>query len=212
MLWEGKQHFASHFAREVHVDEIAAQLEADPVELRLRNLTHPRFRRVLTAVAEKFGWKDRRTAPSSGVGSGIGVALGSDVGSYVADCVELAVEGREVRVDHVVAAFDCGLVVNPDGVRNQVEGSIVMGIGTALWEAVEFDGGRVLNPSFSRYRVPRITDAPRIDVELVGDPETPPTGAGEPAIVPIAAAVANAVRDATGTRIESLPVTPQLSG
>ncbi len=197
----------NHFAREVHLDEIAARLEADPVELRLRNLTHPRFRRVLKAAVEKFGWKDRRAASSSGVG----VALGFDVGSYVAECVELAVEGREVRVERVTAAFDCGLVVNPDGVRNQVEGSIMMGIGTALWEAVEFDGGRVLNAGFSRYRVPRITDAPRIDVELVGDPETPPTGAGEPAIVPIAAAVANAVLNATGTRIESLPVTPQLS-
>ena len=103
------------------------------------------------------------------------------------------------------------LIVNPDGVRNQVEGSIIMGIGTALWEAVEFDGGRVLNPAFSRYRVPRITDAPRIEVFLVGDPTTPSTGAGEPAIVPIAAAVANAVRQATGISIEALPIVPRLA-
>ena len=86
----------------------------------------------------------------------------------------------------------------------------MMGIGTALWEAMEFDGGRVLNPGFSRYRVPRITDAPEIEVELVGDPDTPSTGAGEPGIVPVAAAVANAVTDATGTRVDQLPIVPRL--
>ena len=167
----------NHFAREVHVDEIAVDLKLDPVELRLANLTHPRLRRVLSEVADKFAWRSR----TSGASVGFGVALGSDVGSYMAECVELVVEGREVNVRRVVAAFDCGLVINPEGVRNQVEGSIVMGMGTALWEAVEFDGGRLLNPTFSRYRVPRITDAPQIEVALVGDPTTPPTGAGEPA-------------------------------
>ena len=196
----------NHFAREVHMDEIAAALELDPVELRLRNLAHPRLHRTLTEVAERFGWGSRRAGNSVG----LGVALGYDVGSYAAECVELAVEGREVQVQRVVAAFDCGLVLNPDGVRNQVEGSIIMGMGTALWEVVEFAGGRPLNPSFSRYRVPRITDAPQIEVALVGDPATPSTGAGEPAIVPIAAAIANAVYDATGTRIRELPIVPHL--
>jgi CO/xanthine dehydrogenase Mo-binding subunit len=108
-------------------------------------------------------------------------------------------------------AFDCGLVHNPDGARNQIEGSIIMGMGAALWESVEFDGGRILNPSFSRYRVPRIKDAPDIDVVLTGDGDTPPTGAGEPAIVPIAAAIANGVRNATGEPIESIPIVPQLA-
>jgi isoquinoline 1-oxidoreductase len=196
----------NHFAREVHLDEIAAALELDPVELRLRNLTNPRLRRALTTAAERFGWESREAGPSEG----FGVAVGYDVGSYVAECVELAVRDREVQVRRVVAAFDCGLVVNPDGARNQVEGSIMMGIGTALWEAVEFDGGRVLNAGFTHYRVPRITDAPEIEVVLVGDPETPSSGAGEPGIVPIAAAVANAVRDATGTGIDQLPIVPRL--
>ena len=196
----------NHFAREVHLDEIASTLELDPVELRLLNLTHPRLRRVLTEAADRFGWTSRGT----GMSPGFGVAIGYDVGSYVAECVELSVEGREVNVQRVVAAFDCGLVLNPDGVRNQVEGSIIMGMGTALWEAVEFHGGRPLNPSFTRYRVPRITDAPQIEVVLVGVPATPSTGAGEPGIVPIAAAIANAVYDATGSRIQQLPVVPQL--
>ena len=188
------------------MDEIAAALELDPVELRLRNLSHPRLYRALREAAQRFGWGSRSAQTSVG----IGVALGYDVGSYAAECVELTVEGQDVRVQRVVAAFDCGLVLNPDGVRNQVEGSIIMGMGTALWEAVEFAGGRPLNPSFSRYRVPRITDTPQIDVALVGDPTTPSTGAGEPAIVPIAAAIANAVYDAAGTRIRELPVVRHL--
>ncbi|MBI4202043.1 MAG: xanthine dehydrogenase family protein molybdopterin-binding subunit [Chloroflexi bacterium] len=196
----------NHFAREVHMDEIAAALERDPVELRLANLEHPRLRRVLTQAADKFGWG----APRRGLSVGRGVAIGYDAGSFLAECVELRVEGREVKVERVTAAFDGGLVLNPEGVRNQVEGSIVMGMGTALWETVEFGGGRPLNPSFSRYRVPRITDAPQIEVLLVGDPETPSTGAGEPGIVPIAAAISNAVYDATGVRIPELPIVPHL--
>jgi isoquinoline 1-oxidoreductase len=196
----------NHFAREVHLDEIAAALELDPVDLRLRNLSHPRLQRCLTVAAEHFGWQALRQ-PSS---QGIGVAIGYDVGSYVAQCVQVGVQGRDVRVQRVVAGFDCGLVVNPDGVRNQVEGSIVMGMGTALWEALEFADGRMLNPTFSRYRVPRITDAPEIEVALVGDSDTPSTGAGEPGIVPIAPAIANAVFNATGKRIRELPIVPRL--
>ena len=196
----------NHFAREVHIDEIATALEMDPVELRLRNLTHPRFRRVLTEAAERFGWR----AVGGPSNQGVGVAIGLDVGSYVAECVQLAVRGREVQVERVVAAFDCGLVVNPDGVRNQVEGAIVMGLGTALWEGLEFAGGRILNPIFSRYRVPRITDAPEIEVALVGDATTPSTGAGEPGIVAVAPAIANAVFNATGKRVRELPIGARL--
>ena len=197
----------NHFAREVHMDEIAATLKIDPVELRLMNLTHPRLRRVLRQAADSFNWESRR----SGDSVGFGVALGYDAGSYVAECVELVVQRRGVKVQRVVAGFDCGMMVNPDGVRNQVEGSIIMGMGTALREAVEFDAGRLLNPDFSRYRVPRIADAPQVEVVLTGDPTTQSTGAGEPGIVPIAAAINNAVYDATGTRIRDLPIVPRLS-
>ena len=196
----------NHFAREVHIDEIAATLKIDPVALRLMNLTHPRLRRVLRQAADSFGWESRRP----GASVGFGVALGYDAGSYVAECVELIVERRGVKVHRVVAGFDCGMVVNPDGVRNQVEGSIIMGMGTALREAVEFNAGRLLNPSFGRYRVPRITDAPQVEVVLAGDPTTQSTGAGEPAMVPIAAAIDNAVYDATGSRIRDLPIVPRL--
>jgi isoquinoline 1-oxidoreductase len=193
---------ANHFARESHMDEIAAAAGLDPVELRLRNLSHPRFRRVLEAAARRFGW----SAGESPTRRGIGAAIGLDVGSYVGMCLELDIQGSEVRVKRVAAALDCGLTVNPEGAANQVEGSIVMGLGTALYEAMEFRGGRLLNASFARYRVPRATEAPEIAVDLVGDPETPSTGAGEPGIVPVAAAVANAIFDLTGRRVRELPV------
>lgn len=192
----------NHFAREAHIDEIAEAVGMDPVELRLRNLTHPRFRRVLETAAERFGWSDAKP-PSK---RGVGVAIGLDVGSYAATCVQLEVLASEVKVHRVTAALDCGLTVNPEGAASQVEGSIVMGMGTALYEAIDFEGGRVLNAGFTRYRVPRINDAPAIDVALVGDPETRSTGAGEPAIVPIAAAIANAVFDLTGQRHRELPI------
>jgi isoquinoline 1-oxidoreductase len=198
---------ANHFARESHMDEVSAAVGLDPVELRLRNLTHPRFRGVLEAAAERFGWSAATTPPKRGVG----VALGLDVGSYVAMCLQLDVQGSEITVQRVAAALDCGLTVNPDGAANQVEGSIVMGLGTALYEAAEFQGGRVLNAGFARYRVPRITNAPQIEVALVGDPDTPSTGAGEPGIVPVAAAIANAVFDLTGQRIRELPLQRHLA-
>ena len=197
---------ANHFAREVHIDEIAASLKIDPVELRLMNLTHPRLSRVLKQTADRFGWDSRRTESSTGVG----VAIGYDAGSYVAECVELVVQRKVVKLQRVVAGIDCGMVVNPEGVRNQVEGSVIMGMGTALREAIEFDAGRVLNPVFSRYRVPRINDTPQIEVVLAGDATTQSTGAGEPGIVPIAAAIDNAVYDATEFRIRDLPIVPRL--
>jgi len=192
----------NHFAREAHLDEIAAAAGVDPGELRLRHLSHPRFRRVLETALERFGWQPAKM-PS---GRGFGLGVGLDVGSYVALCLEARVQGSEVKVSRVVSALDCGLVVNPEGARNQMEGAIVMGLGTALYEAIEFENGRLLNAGFARYRVPRINDAPQIEVHLVGDPTTPSTGAGEPGIVPMAAALSNAVFDATGQRIRELPL------
>ncbi len=188
------------------MDEIAELAGKDPVEFRLANLAHPRFRRVLESAADAFGW----TRPDLGPGRGAGIALGVDVGSYVATAVELTVQQREVRLTRVAAALDCGQVVNPEGALNQMEGAIVMGIGGALWEAADFEGGRLLNASFARYRVPRIVDTPHIDVRLVGDADAPSTGAGEPGIVPLAAAIAGAVWGATGTRHHELPITRQL--
>ncbi len=192
----------NHFAREVHMDEIAGATGLDPVELRLLNLTEPRFRRALEQTADLFGWADY--VPTEGRSAGI--ALGIDVGSYVATAAEVSLQGNDVRLHRVAASLDCGLVVNPEGARNQMEGAIMMGIGGALFEAADFEGGRVLNSGFARYRVPRITDTPEIEVRLVGDEDTPSTGAGEPGIVPIGAAISNAVFALTGQRHRELPI------
>ncbi len=196
----------NHFARESHIDEIARTIGMDPVEFRLRNLGEPRYRRVLEAAAGAFGWKTA-AAPA---GAGVGVAVGLDVGSYAAECVAIDIAGKEIRVDRVSAAIDCGLVFNPEGVRAQMEGAIIMGLGPALFEAAEFENGRLLNANFARYRVPRISQTPRIEVAICGATENPSTGAGEPGIVPIAPAIANAVSAKTGRRIRELPLQRQL--
>lgn len=192
----------NHFARESHIDEIAAAIGMDPVEFRLRNLPEPRFRAVLETAATNFGW-NTAAAPS---GQGVGAAIGLDVGSFAAECVAISVQGREITVNRVSSALDCGLIFNPEGARAQMEGAIIMGLGGALFEAAEFENGQLLNANFARYRVPRSTQVPAIDVALVGAETNPSTGAGEPGIVPIAPAIANAVFDATGKRIRELPL------
>jgi nicotinate dehydrogenase subunit B len=113
-----------------------------------------------------------------------------------------------LRIERVVEAWDCGPVINPNGLRNQIEGAIMMGIGGALFEDVHFADGRVLNPHFSQYRVPRFRDLPKIEVELIDRKDVPPFGAGETPIVGIAPAVGNAIFSATGVRLRSMPMAP----
>jgi isoquinoline 1-oxidoreductase len=197
---------ANHFAREVHMDELAAALSLDPLEFRRRNLKDARLRAVLDAAAERFGWG--RGKAEAGVGRGL--ACGVEKGGYVATCAEVRIEAdRTVRVQRAVAAFECGAIVNPDHLRNQVEGSVVMGLGGALFEAVEFEEGQILNARLSRYRVPRFSDAPRVEVVLVDRKDLPSAGAGETPIVGIAPAVAGAIFEATGVRLRSLPLAPK---
>ena len=164
--------------------------------------------RGLEGAAKRCGWSGAEPPAKRGVGVAIGLGVGSDV----AACVEVEVQGSEVKVQRVATSLDCGLVVNPEGAKNQMEGAIVMGLGTALYESIEFESGRLLNAGFTRYRVPRSNNAPAIDVDLVGDAETPSTGAGEPGIVTIAPAIANAGFDLTGERIRELPIPRQLRG
>jgi isoquinoline 1-oxidoreductase len=197
---------ANHFARESHMDELAHAAHLDPLELRLKNLKDPRLRAVIEAAAAAFGWGRK-----SGADRGIGIGAGSEKGSYVATCAEVAVDkssGR-VQVIRAVTAFECGAVINPDHLKNQVEGALVMGLGGALFEAIEFENGRIVNPRFSRYRVPRFRDTPQIDVVLLDRKDLPPAGAGETPIVAIAPAIGNAIFDATGVRLRSLPLVPK---
>ncbi|HEX7962783.1 MAG TPA: molybdopterin cofactor-binding domain-containing protein, partial [Terriglobales bacterium] len=198
---------ANHFARESHMDELAHAVNMDPLEFRLKNLTDERVRAVLQAAAEKFGWSKSTPTP----GRGVGLACGLEKGSYFATCAEVEVDRatRNVQIRRVVEAFECGAVVNPNGLRNQVEGAIIQGIGGALFEAIRFDNGRVLNPHFTEYRVPRFRDTPQIEVVLVDRKDLPSAGAGETPIMGLAPAVGNAIFAATGLRIRNLPMVPE---
>lgn len=199
---------ANNFARETHLDEMARALGLDPVRMRLKNLAgDARMRAVLEATAERFGWGRMKAAP----GHGFGIAAGFDKGGYIATAVELMVDrpGGAVKIVRAVSGFECGAVVNPDGLRNQIEGALVMGIGGALFEAVRFDEGKILNPLLSSYRVPRFPDVPVVDVVLVDRKDLPSAGAGESPIMALAPAVGNAIFDATGVRLRALPLAPE---
>lgn len=189
---------ANAFARESAMDELAALAGIDPLEFRLKNLENDRLGAVLKAAAERFGWKDRK--------GHCGIACGIDKGGYVANCVELEVKGKDVALKRIVVAFECGAIVNPLHLKNQVEGSIVMGLGGALSEAIQFAEGKILNPKFSQYRVPRFSDTPPIDIVLLDRKDLPSAGAGECPIMAVAPAIAGAIHAATGQRRRAMPM------
>jgi CO/xanthine dehydrogenase Mo-binding subunit len=194
------------FARESHVDVMAAAAKIDPLEFRLRNTSDPRAKSVLEAAAKAFGWR-----PGAGpTGRGQGIACGVDSESYAVLAVQVSVDraSGKVRVERVVCAQDMGIVVSPDGATMQVEGCITMGLGYVLAEEVRIGDGKVLDENFDTYELPRFSWLPKIETVLVKNDALPPKGGGEPAIVPMGAAVANAVFDATGARISRLPLTP----
>ncbi|MFN7929839.1 MAG: molybdopterin cofactor-binding domain-containing protein [Blastocatellia bacterium] len=200
---------ANHFAREVHLDELAASLKLNPLNFRLHNLQDERLRNVLNAAAKAFGWNWGRTNPAKD--HGFGIAGGFEKGGYVANCVEVAVDraAGKVKLVRIVTAFECGTIINPDGLKNQVEGSIIQGIGGALFEAIDFANGKVLNARFSRYRVPRFSDVPPLETVLLDRKDLPSAGSGECPIVALAPAISNAIFDATGVRLRTLPMIPQ---
>jgi isoquinoline 1-oxidoreductase len=201
---------ANHFAREAHISELADIVGVDPVEMRLRNTRNPRSRAVLEAAAGRFGWG--KSKPPQG--HGFGVAAGFEKGGYVAACAEVAVNRSEnsISVVRIVEAFECGAIVNPDHLKNQIEGSIVQALGGALLEAIEFENGKILNGRFSEYRVPRFGGVPAIEVVLIDRKDLPSAGAGETPIVAPAPAIAAAVFQASGLRLRSMPMTIPQSG
>jgi len=197
---------ANHFARESHMDDLARNCKMEPLAFRLKNCRDERLADVLRAAAHTFGW-ERRVRKG---GNGFGIAGGGEKGGYVANCVEVNVDPASgaVKVLRAVAAFDCGAVVNPTHLQNQIEGAMVMGIGGALFEAVKFDAGKLQNPHFATYRVPRFEDAPRIEVTLVNRKDLPSAGAGETPIMAITPAIRNAILDAAGIPLYSMPLAP----
>jgi len=205
--WRAPANNTNTFARESQIDIMAAKAGMDPLEFRLRNLKNERVQGVLKAAAEKFGWK---TGKLPG-GRGVGVACGFDAGAYVAVIAEVEVNkstGR-VQVKRVVAAQDMGLVINPQGAIIQVEGCVMMGLGYALSEEIRFKGGEILDLNFDSYEIPRFSWLPKIETVLVDSKDPDPQGGGEPAIICMGGAIANAVFDATGARLFQLPMTPE---
>ncbi len=195
------------FARESQIDIMAAKAKTDPLEFRLQNTSDKRMRSVLQAAAQRFVWKTA-AGPS---GLGVGLACGIDAGTYVALFAEVEVDktsGR-VKVKRIACAQDMGQVINPDGAKMQMEGCITMGLGYALSETLRFRGGEILNQNFDTYELPRFSGLPEIDAFLVRNDEITPQGGGEPAIVPVGAAIANAIFDATGARVFQMPMTPE---
>jgi isoquinoline 1-oxidoreductase len=188
------------------MDELAAAAGADPLEFRLAHLENKRLRTVLEKAAQEFRWSARRQQVTAE--RGIGLACGTEKDSVVAACVEVSLDRAKgaIRVTEVCEAFECGPILNPAGLLSQVQGCIVMALGGALTEELEFRDGRILNPRFSRYRVPRFRDVPRIDVHLVENRDIAPAGGGETPIIAAAPAIANAVFAASGVRLRSMPL------
>ncbi|MDK1020542.1 MAG: molybdopterin-dependent oxidoreductase [Candidatus Hydrogenedentes bacterium] len=201
---------ANTFARESFMDELAGEAGADPLAFRLNHLEHPRLRAVLEAAASAFGWKDAIRKTEKNVG--VGLAVGTDKGGYVAACVEVAVGPRSrIEVRRLTQAFECGAIQNPANLRSQVEGCIVMGLGGALSEAMQFKDGKILNATLKEYEVPRFKDVPELDIHLLDRPDLPSAGAGESPIIAVAPAIGNALFRATGRRLRSLPLQAALS-
>jgi len=204
------------FASEGFIDEIAADLKADPVEFRLRNLTgNKRGIECLEAAASKAGWQ-RRSSPSpatsSNIARGRGVAMTQRAGTYVAIIAEVEVNKTtgQAAVKKLFCSHDCGLIVNPDGVRNQVEGNVLQGVSRAIYEEVLFDAnGAVTSLDWASYPILRFPDLPELEIVLINRPEMNPLGAGEGATIPPAAAIANAIFDAVGARLREGPFTPK---
>jgi isoquinoline 1-oxidoreductase len=197
---------ANNFARESFMDELAAAAGANALEFRLAHLENQRIRKVLETAAKHFNWEKRRKNVTEDIG--VGLACGTEKNSVVAACVEVSVNRKrgQIKVNEICEAFECGPIQNPGNLLSQVQGCIVMGLGGALSEAMEFADGKILNASLHSYRVPRFSDVPKVNVHLVNNLDIPSAGGGETPIIAVAPAIGNAVFAATGVRIRSMPM------
>jgi CO/xanthine dehydrogenase Mo-binding subunit len=204
-----------HFASESFMDEVAAALGIDPVELRLRHVKDPRDVAVIKAAADKAGWQARpspRRDQAGGKVSGRGIAYAQRNGTRCAIVAEVDIDRATGKIwaRKFTIAHDCGQIINPAGLTHTIEGNIVQGVSRTLWEEVKFDASNVTSVDWMTYPILDITETPeKIDVVLINRPELAPTGAGEPSIRPVAAAIANAIFDATGVRIRRVPFSPE---
>ena len=203
-----------HFASESFMDELAAALNLDPVEFRLRHVKDARDIAVIKAAAEKAGWQSRPSPRRDQTGpkvSGRGIAYAQRNGTRCAIVAEVEIDRATGKIwgRNFTVAHDCGQIINPDGLKHTIEGNIVQGVSRTLWEEVKFDAKNVTSIDWMTYPILDITETPEsIDVVLINHPEIAPSGAGEPSIRPVAAAIANAIFDATGVRIRRVPFSP----
>ena len=205
--WRGPGSNTNVFAMESHTDMLAQAAGMDSLSFRLKNLSDQRMIRVLSAAADKFGHSFNKS-PS---GMGFGISCTNYLNSYVATIAHVSVNKTTgmVKVERLVCAQDMGEIINPQGARIQIEGGITMGLSAALSEEVEFIGGNIQTENFDSYQITRFSDAPPIDIVLIDNPDVPPQGCGEPAITTVGAALANAIFDAVGARLVTLPMTPK---
>jgi isoquinoline 1-oxidoreductase len=199
---------ANNFAREVHMDEWAAQLSLDPMELRLRNIADARLREVIERTAARFGWGKGKP----GAGRGFGMSCNLEKDARLALFVEVDTTGAQPRVIRMTATGDFGAALNPGNLRNQMTGALLQGLGGALFERLDFDATAQRQRRLSQYRVPRFADLPEMDVQLIDRREIAPCGAGESPITLPAPAIAAALFAATGKRLRALPLMESGSG
>ncbi|HWZ54528.1 MAG TPA: molybdopterin cofactor-binding domain-containing protein [Verrucomicrobiae bacterium] len=203
------------FASESTIDEIAADQHVDPVQFRLRYLTSDkRISEILTATANKAGWTARPApalASSGGKAIGRGVAVANRANTMTAAVAEIEVDKStgDVTVKKITLGHDCGLIVNPDGLKNQIEGNVLQAVSRALLEEVQFDSTGQKNLDWDSYPVIRFEQVPDVEIVLIDRPDMQPLGGGEPSIVPVTAAIANAIFDATGARLRRVPFTAE---
>jgi isoquinoline 1-oxidoreductase len=205
--WRAPNAQDNAFAREVQIDIMAADAGTDPMEFRIKNLKDDKMISCLKAVSDLFGYRPSKS-PS---GRGVGLAVGTDAGTWVAMIAEVKVDKStgKVNVIRVACAQDMGLCVNPQGAALQMEGCITMGMGYTFSEELQFEGSGMKNRNFDSYQIPRFSRVPEIETVILDRKDQPPKGGGEPAIITVGAAVANAIYDATGARLYSFPMTPE---
>ena len=203
------------FANESFIDELAASAGIDALAYRLHYLALPRERAVLEAAAEKAGWESRpsprRDVAEPTEGRGVAFARYENDQAIVACIARVQVDRNSglVRVRRIVVAHDCGLIINPDGVKNQIEGNVIQSLSRAIKEEVQFDEHHITSVDWQTYPILTFSEVPEVEIVLINHPDEPALGAGEPSTVTTAAAVANAIFDATGVRIRRIPFTPE---
>jgi len=208
VLWwrsVGSTHTA--YSTETMIDELAFAAGKDPVEFRKALLADkPRHRGVLELAAKEAGWGSPLAPGKAGTKRGRGVAVHESFNTYVAEIAEVTIDASNaIKVDRVVCAVDCGVAVNPDVIRAQMEGGIGFALAAALYGKITLKDGAVEQTNFHQYQVLRINEMPKVDVHIVAS-DAKPSGVGEPGVPPLAPAVANAIAAATGKRLRTLPL------